>query len=67
LLTLFGRTTPSPEVANDLVSETGAQSGIGQDLTDRERDALVLLAQGLGNKQIAKQLHRSQFTVQEGA
>ena len=58
-----GRTTLSPEVANDLVSETEAQSGVGQDLTDREREVLVLLTQGMSNKQIAKQLHRSQFTV----
>jgi NarL family two-component system response regulator LiaR len=58
-----GRTTLSPEVAQDLVSESASQSEIGHDLTDREREVLVLLAQGLSNKQIAKQVHRSQFTI----
>ena len=58
-----GRTTLSPEAVKDLVSESASQPDIGQDLTDRERDVLVLLTQGLSNKQIAKQLHRSQFTV----
>jgi DNA-binding NarL/FixJ family response regulator len=32
-------------------------------LSEREHEILVLLAQGLSNKQIAQQLHRSPHTV----
>lgn len=55
-----GRTTLSPEVAEDLVR---ANKTSAQQLTERERGVLDLLAQGLSNKQIAVQLHRSPFTV----
>lgn len=56
-----GRTTLSSEAANDLA---GAEPlALGNDLTQREHDVLVLLAKGMSNKQIAQQLNRSQFTV----
>jgi NarL family two-component system response regulator LiaR len=55
-----GRTILCPEAAEDLV---GANEGAAQELTDREREVLVLLAQGLSNNQIAKRIHRSPFTV----
>jgi len=56
-----GRTTLSSEAANDL-ADAGPLS-IGQHLSERERDVLVLLAKGMSNKQIAKQLNRSPYTV----
>ena len=48
-----GQTTMAPEAAEDLLS--GSHDSI-TDLTDREREVLLLLAQGMTNKQIGKQL-----------
>jgi DNA-binding NarL/FixJ family response regulator len=50
----------APEAAKDLL--TGSND-LSTDLTDREREVLLLLAQGMTNKQIGKQLHLSPFTV----
>jgi NarL family two-component system response regulator LiaR len=58
-----GRTMLSGEVAEDLIGASAAPVPFGEELTDREREVLVLLAKGLGNSQIAKRLHRSPFTV----
>ena len=55
-----GQTTFSPEAAEDLLAEA-SDSMI--EITDREREVLALLVQGMSNKQIGKQLHRSPFTV----
>jgi NarL family two-component system response regulator LiaR len=55
-----GRTTISREAAEDLLNDP-ADSVI--ELTNREREVLTLLAQGMSNKEIGKQLHRSPFTV----
>jgi DNA-binding NarL/FixJ family response regulator len=55
-----GQTTMAPEAAEDLL--TGSHDSV-TDLTDREREVLLLLAQGMTNKQIGKQLHLSPFTV----
>ena len=55
-----GQTTISADVAQDLlVDPTDATT----ELTDREREVLALLVKGMSNKEIAKQLHRSPFTV----
>ena len=58
-----GHTTLSPEAADDLVQSRARRTGLGHDLTEKERAVLVLLAQGLSNAQIAKRLHRSPFTI----
>ena len=55
-----GQTTICAEAANDLLVDPG-DSVI--ELTDREREVLTLLVKGMSNKEIAKQLHRSPFTV----
>ena len=55
-----GQTTFSPEAAEDLLVEP---TGSAIELTDREREVLTFLAQGMSNKKIGKQLHRSPFTV----
>jgi NarL family two-component system response regulator LiaR len=55
-----GQTTLASEAAEDLLSGDAAS---GADLTVREREVLVLLAKGMTNKQIGKQLHISPFTV----
>lgn len=56
-----GRTTLSLPAAKDLAGASPVL--LGHDLSERERDVLVLLARGMSNKQIAEQLHRSPFTV----
>lgn len=59
-----GRTTLSPEAAAELIAESVAPSPrVGDDLTEREGEVLVLLAKGMRNNQIAKQLNRSPYTV----
>mgnify|MGYP001822382598 CR=1 FL=1 len=55
-----GRTTLSAQAAADLVA-TPANNDV--QLTEREREVLTLLAQGMSNKEIGRQLHRSPFTV----
>lgn len=55
-----GQTTICAEAANDLlVDSTEAEI----ELSDREREVLALLVKGMSNKEIAKRLHRSPFTV----
>ncbi len=55
-----GQTTMAPQAAQDLLSD---RTRCDVALTIREHDVLVLLAKGMTNKQIGRQLHISPFTV----
>jgi two-component system, NarL family, response regulator LiaR len=59
---MAGRAVLAPEVQDTLVA-TMSQDGLGSDLSEREREVLQLLAQGLSNQQIAQQLVISPSTT----
>jgi NarL family two-component system response regulator LiaR len=58
-----GRPTLAPEAAQALIQATRQPRKLGFDLTDRERDVLELMVEGLTNPQIADQLIVSRSTV----
>ena len=58
-----GRGTLSPEAAQALVQAATQPPTPGHDLTERERDVLVLLVKGLNNTQIADRLVVSPSTI----
>lgn len=58
-----GRVTLSPEAAQILVETTNLPPVPGGDLTEREREVLVLMIEGLNNTQIAGRLTVSPSTV----
>lgn len=60
-----GRPTLAPEAARVLISATVAQqhASVGSDLTEREREVLKLMVEGLTNNQIAERLVVSRSTV----
>jgi len=58
-----GRVTLSPEAAQSLVETTNLTPTPGQDLTEREREVLALMIEGLNNVQIAGRLTVSPSTI----
>jgi NarL family two-component system response regulator LiaR len=58
-----GRATLSPEVAQAIVQAANQQPAPGFDLTEREREVLSLMIEGLNNTQIAARLTVSPSTI----
>jgi two-component system, NarL family, response regulator LiaR len=58
-----GRATLSPEVAQTMVETANQPPTPGLDLTEREREVLALMVEGLNNKQIAEKLTVSLSTI----
>jgi NarL family two-component system response regulator LiaR len=58
-----GRATLSPEAAQSLVETANQPPAPGLDLTEREREVLVLMIEGLNNTQIAGRLTVSPSTI----
>lgn len=58
-----GRVTLSPEAAQSLVETANLPPAPGLDLTEREREVLTLMIEGLNNVQIAGQLTVSPSTI----
>jgi two-component system, NarL family, response regulator LiaR len=58
-----GRATLSPEAAQALVETTNQLPTPGLDLTEREREVLTLMIEGLNNTQIAGRLTVSPSTI----
>jgi len=58
-----GRATLSPEAAQALVEKTNQPPAPGLDLTEREREVLTLMVEGLNNTQIAGRLIVSSSTI----
>lgn len=58
-----GRATLSPEAAQTLVQNANQPPAPGKDLTEREREVLALMIEGLNNTQIAGRLSVSPSTI----
>jgi len=58
-----GRATLSPEAAQSLVEAANLPPAPGLDLTEREREVLALMIEGLNNTQIAGRLTVSPSTI----
>jgi len=59
----IGRATLSPEAAQSLVETVNQPPAVGLDLTEREREVLGLMIEGLNNTQIAGRLTVSPSTI----
>lgn len=58
-----GRATLSPDVSQALVQAANQPPAPGSDLTEREREVLALMVEGLNNTQIAGKLSVSPSTI----
>jgi two-component system, NarL family, response regulator LiaR len=58
-----GQSTLAPEAAQALISMTTRPPEIGHNLTEREREILALMVEGLSNRTIAERLMISSSTV----
>jgi two-component system, NarL family, response regulator LiaR len=58
-----GQPSLSPEAAQVLIRKVNEPAPLGQDMTDREKEILALMVEGLSNSEIAERLIVSQSTV----
>jgi NarL family two-component system response regulator LiaR len=58
-----GKPTLAPEAAETLIRAVRQPRRVGYDLTEREREVLALMVEGLGNSDIADRLFVSRSTV----
>lgn len=58
-----GRPTLAPEAASALIQSTKDVPALGWDLTEREREVLGLMVDGLSNRQIAQRLSVTESTA----